>query len=86
MEQEQAAAKGPTKKKKGCWPWSKEVIDVPLFDDLNCPYAIKPSELFKINEVGRRSMLQHGSLCMQCRCLASAFEFAHEFAHDNLRR
>jgi hypothetical protein len=50
MEQEKAA-KRPAKK-KGCWPWSKEVIDVPLFDDVNCPYAIKPSELFKINEVG----------------------------------
>lgn len=45
------------KSKKGCWPWSKEVIEVPLFDDINCPYPIKPSELFKINEVGWGAML-----------------------------
>jgi len=46
VEQEKA-------KKKGCWPWAKEVVEEPLFDDVNCPYAVKPSDLFKINEVGR---------------------------------
>lgn len=38
--------------KKRRWPWQKEVIEEPLYDDLNCPYAVKPSELFKLNEVG----------------------------------
>lgn len=60
MAVEQQAVK---KKKKGCWTWSKEVEEVPLFDDVNCPYGIKPSELFKLNEVGvhheRWSQQQH---------------------------
>lgn len=46
VEQEKA-------KKKGCWPWAKEVVEEPLFDDVNCPYAVKPSDLFKINQVRR---------------------------------
>lgn len=39
------------KQQTGCWPCRKEVVEVPLFDDVNCPYPIKPTELFKINEV-----------------------------------
>jgi hypothetical protein len=30
----------------------KAVEEVPLYDDFNCPYGIKPSELFMMNEVG----------------------------------
>jgi hypothetical protein len=77
MEQEKAAAKGPTKK-KGCWPWSKEVIDVPLFDDVNCPYAIKPSELFKINEVGCSSIL-HSALLALYACNTDALTLLQLF-------
>jgi hypothetical protein len=34
---------------------------VPLFDDVNCPYGVKPSDLFKLNEVGLsdRRMWRH---------------------------
>jgi hypothetical protein len=65
MEQEQPAAAAekhrgkPAGRKKGCWPWAKEVEEVPLFDDVNCPYPIKPSELFKINEVSQWELCWH---------------------------
>eukprot|EP00882_Tetradesmus_deserticola_P019865 GHRQ01021409.1.p1 GENE.GHRQ01021409.1~~GHRQ01021409.1.p1 ORF type:complete len:174 (-),score=31.83 GHRQ01021409.1:588-1109(-) len=38
-------------KPKRRWPWQKEEVVVPLFDDVNCPYGVKPSDLFKVNEV-----------------------------------
>lgn len=51
-QEEKPPARAAASKKKGCWPWAKEVEEVPLYDDVNCPYPIKPSELFALNEVG----------------------------------
>jgi hypothetical protein len=62
------------KKQTGCWPCRKEVVEVPLFDDVNCPYPIKPTELFKINEVCPARNPQHTA----CMCsLQAAAEHAH---------
>lgn len=39
------------KERKWRWPWQKEVVEIPLYDDVNCPFTVKPSELFAMNEV-----------------------------------
>lgn len=51
-------------KPKRRWPWQNEQIVVPLFDDVNCPYGVKPSELFKLNEVGQVCSRQRTLLCL----------------------
>eukprot|EP00878_Enallax_costatus_P000995 GHUV01001127.1.p1 GENE.GHUV01001127.1~~GHUV01001127.1.p1 ORF type:complete len:1156 (+),score=304.08 GHUV01001127.1:371-3838(+) len=45
---DQAATPGQPGKRR--WPWQKEVVEEPLYDDVNCPYPVKPSELFRLNE------------------------------------
>lgn len=65
LEQEAPATAARTGKlagktqQKGCWPCRKQVEEVPLFDDVNCPYPVKPTELFKINEVCPAGFMGH---------------------------
>jgi hypothetical protein len=37
--------------KRGCCGKRAKAVEAPLYDDVNCPYSIKPSELFAMNEV-----------------------------------
>ncbi len=58
-------ARAERAKRKWRWPCQKEVEVAPVYDDVNCPYAVKPSALFKMSEVRSRS----GAVCcLLCCC------------------
>ncbi|WIA22054.1 hypothetical protein OEZ85_004399 [Tetradesmus obliquus] len=57
-------------KPKRRWPWQNEQIVVPVFDDVNCPYGVKPSELFKLNEDKDMSKLKElGGVTGLCKTI-----------------
>lgn len=60
MGEQAATPKQPGKRR---WPWQKEVVEEPLYDDEKCPYPVKPSELFKLSEVGTTSVVSSRAWC-----------------------